>query len=80
MSGRTRLEVSGVTDVESFTDTSVIAISELGSISIDGEELKIESFSCDSGWLIVNGKLDGFYYFGRDKKRRGFFSRGEGKK
>ena len=80
MSGRSRLEVSGVTDVESFTDTSVIALSELGNLSIDGEELKIESFSSETGKLIVNGKFDGFYYFGRERKRRGLFSSREGKK
>ena len=75
MSGRTRIELTGITDVESFSDTSVIACSSLGNISIDGEELKIESFSSDTGRLIVNGNLYGFCYFGREVRRRGLFSR-----
>lgn len=71
---RSRMELTGVFDVESFTDTNVIAESSLGSISIDGNELKIESFSVESGRLIVVGKLDGVCYFGKTAKKRSFFS------
>ena len=80
LSGRAKMELSGVSDVESFTDTSVIAETSLGSISIDGEELKIESFSAETGRLVVVGKFDGFCYFGKESKKRGFFSFREGKK
>lgn len=79
LEGRTRMELSGVSDVESFTDTSVIAETTLGCISIDGEQLKIESFSADTGRLIVVGKFDGFCYFGKESKKRGFFFSREGK-
>ena len=75
MSGRSRIELTGITDVESFSDTSVIACSSLGNISIDGEELKVESFSAETGRLIVNGNLDGFCYHGREVRRRRLFSR-----
>ena len=75
MSGRSRIELTGITDVESFSDTSVIACSSLGNISIDGEELKVESFSAETGRLIVNGNLDGFCYYGREVRRRRLFSR-----
>lgn len=75
MSGRSRIELTGITDVESFSDTSVIACSSLGNISIDGEELKVESFSVETGRLIVNGNLDGFCYYGREVRRRRLFSR-----
>lgn len=71
---RSRMELTGINDVESFTDTSVIALSVLGNISIDGEELKIESFSVESGKLIICGKFDAFCYFGRQSKRKGLFS------
>ena len=73
MYSRSHVELDGISDVESFTDTCVIAVSSLGSISIDGEELKIESFSTDTGKLVVNGKLDGFCYFGREASRKRLF-------
>lgn len=76
MLNRSRMELSGITDVESFTDENILAVSYLGDISIDGEDLKIESFSAESGKLIVNGKFDGFCYFGNEsKRRRKLFSR-----
>ena len=80
LTGRVRMELTGVSDVESFTENSVIALSSMGNISIDGEELKIESFSTETGRLTVVGKIDAFCYFGRQsKKRRLFDSKNEGK-
>lgn len=68
------MELTGITDVESFSDSSVIAVSTLGDISVDGEQLKVESFSADSGKLIINGKFDGVCYFGRQSRKRRLFS------
>lgn len=75
MSDRTRMELTGIVDVENFTDESVIASSSLGSIAIEGQNIKIESFSSDTGILIVKGNFDSFCYFGAtDKKKRRLFS------
>lgn len=72
---RARMELTGIEDVESFTDTSVIAVSVQGNISIDGEGIKIENFSVETGKLTVSGKFDAFCYFGRKLKKKGIFSR-----
>ena len=71
---RARMELTGISDVETFTENSVIAVTSMGNISIDGEELKIESFSTDSGKLTVIGKIDAFCYFGRQSKKRKLFA------
>ena len=65
MFNRSRVELDGIIEVESFTDVNVIALSSLGNIAIDGCELKVESFSSETGKLVVNGNIDGFCYFGR---------------
>ena len=70
MFNRSRVELDGIIDVESFTDQYVIAESALGKISLDGEELKIESFSAETGKLVVNGKFDSVYYFGKEASKR----------
>lgn len=70
MFNRSRVELDGIIDVESFTDQYVIAESSLGKISLDGEELKIESFSTETGKLVVNGKLDSVCYFGKEASRK----------
>ncbi len=71
---RSKMELTGILDVESFTDNNIIALSSMGNISIDGTELKIECFSTESGKLVVNGKIDGAYYFGKTSKKRSLFS------
>ena len=75
---REYLDVTGVVEVESFTDTSVVAASSLGTFSVEGEEIRIDSFSSETGKLVVRGKIDGFFYFGESdgkKKRGGLFKR-----
>jgi len=73
---RKRMELTGIEEVESFTENSIFMRSALGSLSVEGENLKIESFSTDKGELIIEGKLDGVYYYGNDAgEKKGFFSR-----
>lgn len=64
---RAHMELTGITDVESFTDTSVSAVSDLGEISIEGQELRIDSFSTGDGNLVIDGKIDAVFYFGRER-------------
>ena len=75
------LDVTGVAEVESFTDTSVVAASSLGTLSVEGEEIRIDSFSSETGKLVVRGRIDGFFYYGdqdgRKKRPRLFKSRSE---
>ena len=71
---RKRLEMSGINDVLNFDDTEIIAQTKGYGISIEGEELKIEKFDADIGDLIVNGKVNGIFYFVKDvnKKKKSF--------
>lgn len=73
---RRRIELTGIEEVESFTENAIIMISKLGSVSVEGEDLKIESFSTEKGELIIVGKFDSVYYFGGEStEKKGFFSR-----
>ena len=46
---RSRMEISGVEEVESLTDEQITLVSDLGMIAIDGHGLKMESFSTEKG-------------------------------
>ena len=74
---RKRMEMSGISEVESLTDEQITLSSILGMIAIEGKNLKIESFSTESGDMIINGDFDGVYYFGRKEaeEKRGFFGK-----
>ena len=61
---RKRIELTGITDVTAFSDTEVQIEYPGGSIAIEGEQLKIDGFSSDTGILYINGTVNGFFYFG----------------
>lgn len=66
------LDITGVGEVESFTDTSVTASSVSGDFTVEGDDIRIDSFSAETGRLVVRGRIDGFFYFGDSggKKKR----------
>ena len=74
---RSRMELSGIREVESFTETAITLDSVLGMIAIEGKNLKIESFSAEKGELYINGEFDGMYYYGKQNKdeKNGFLSK-----
>ncbi len=63
ISDRSRLTLTGVENVESFDDTTIILKSNFGMIAIDGEELHISALSSQSGELYVEGKIGGVVFF-----------------
>lgn len=79
LTSRSRLEMTGIDDVSSFDEQGIILRSCMGGISVEGEELKIESFSTLSGGLEITGKINGIFYFNLgkniEKEKTGFFSR-----
>lgn len=76
LENRQKLTVSGVVDVESFNDESVVIDTELGLIIVRGQELHINRLNLDSSELIVEGTIISFEYIDeRTSKKGGFFSR-----
>ena len=76
ISNREKAEFTGITDVASFHETEILLSCPMGDISVEGENLKIDSFSVESGKLIILGTLSGLYYFDRAKAReKGFLFR-----
>ncbi len=80
ISDRAGLTVTGVEDVESFDDVSIILKSNLGMIAIDGEELHICSLSRETGLLSVEGKIGGVVFFEPRTGTGGKARSGEGQK
>ena len=59
---RERLTVSGVEEVESFDETSIIMVTCQGVLMVRGEGLHIEKLSLDGGDLKVEGLIDSLTY------------------
>ncbi len=71
---RSRLTISGVEDVESFDESSIVLSTRNGDLIVRGSELHIEKLSLDGGDLLVEGSVDSLSYEERQPSG-GFFSR-----
>ncbi len=60
---RKRMELSGIDEVESFTEEQITLSSSMGMIAVEGSGMKIESFSVETGKIAIIGQFDSFYYY-----------------
>ena len=60
---RTKLEISGVVDVCEFCDKSLELTLGDGYLGVDGDDLKIDYFSCDTGKVCIHGMVSAIYYY-----------------
>ncbi len=72
---RKRLNISGVKDVTSFDDETVLLDTTLGKMTIKGENIRIESFITQTGDLIATGKFHAVVYMSDAKTSGSFLSR-----
>lgn len=77
MRDRKNTEISGVTDVVSFDESSVILSTACGGMEIDGEGLHISVLDLSGGQVKIEGTVNGLYYFedGGKTQKEGLFSR-----
>lgn len=72
---RRMLTVSGVSDVDSFDEETVIVFTDLGELTIRGKNLHINRLSVEVGELSVEGEISALIYSDETPKSSGFFSR-----
>ena len=54
--------ITGVIDIHSFDDELVLVQTELGVLTIKGDDLKMNKLSLDNNELIVEGKIVAIAY------------------
>lgn len=67
---RTRLMLTGVTDVESFDEKLVELYTQLGELSIRGKNLHVSEMSLESGELSVEGEIQALIYGEKDRTKK----------
>jgi sporulation protein YabP len=78
LENREKLSVSGVLDVESFNDETVIIDTELGVLIVRGEDLHINKLNLDNSELNIEGDIISCEYSekeGSKSKGGGFFGK-----
>ena len=72
---REHLTVSGVEEVESFDENTIVMDTAQGVLIVHGEGLHIEKLSLDGGDLKVEGMLESLLYEENRRGKGGFLAR-----
>lgn len=62
LENRGKLSVSGVNDVLSFDDQVVMVDTELGLLTVKGENIRINKLSLDTSEVIIEGEISSLSY------------------
>ena len=65
---RRRLTVSGVCDVDSFDEQTVIVFTQMGELTVKGEDLHINRLRLEMGELALEGDITALTYTDRAQK------------
>ena len=59
---RKNLTVSGVTEVVSFDDSTVVLQTALGTLIVQGHQLQLKTLSLEGGQVAVDGTVSALVY------------------
>ena len=62
LENRNNLTVSGIKKVENFDEDNIVLITEMGELTIKGENLHISKMDVDLGDMKIDGKIVGLVY------------------
>jgi len=75
MENRKNLTVTGVMDIDSFDEQTVIVFTEHGELTIKGQNLHINKIDVDTGDLLMEGEIDIISYSDNQPQKGGLFSK-----
>ena len=71
LENRNKLSISGVLDVLSFDDQIIIVETDLGMLTVKGDNLKINKLSIDTSEVIVEGEILSLSYSQKEFEKKG---------
>ncbi|MBQ4054077.1 MAG: sporulation protein YabP [Clostridia bacterium] len=69
---REKIELTGVCEVISFDENTVVMQTLDGNLTVDGTEMNVTGLDLSNGRVTVSGRLVGLYYIEQKGKRRMF--------
>ncbi len=75
LSERRALSVSGVQDVDSFDETTVVIYTEQGELTVKGTGLHINRLNIETGDLTMEGHIESLVYTEVHTRSGGFFGK-----
>ena len=62
LDARKKLTMTGVTEVVSFDENTVVLHTSLGSRIVQGQQLQLKTLTLDGGNVAVEGKISALHY------------------
>jgi sporulation protein YabP len=75
LENRKVLTATGVSNVDSFDDETVVAVTDLGSLTVHGAKLHIDKLNLETGELTLNGEITSMAYTENRSSGGGVFSK-----
>lgn len=70
MENRSKIMITGVRDVDTFDEQTVVMLTDLGELSIRGSGLHISRFNVETGEIAMDGEIIALVYT-NDKPQSG---------
>lgn len=74
LNDRKKLTLTGVTEVMSFDEQSVVLETELGMLTVHGQQLQLKNLSQEGGQVAVEGEVAALIYE-ESRQSRGWLGR-----
>ena len=68
MEDRCKISLTGINEVDSFDEQTVIVFTQMGELTVKGEDLHINRLSLEMGELAVEGDITALTYTDRAQK------------
>lgn len=75
LNGRSELTMTGITEVVSFDEESVIVHTELGTLTVRGQQLQLKTLSTEGGQVAVRGNVEAMFYAQPQAQKDGWLRR-----
>ncbi|MEW8973597.1 MAG: sporulation protein YabP [Tissierellaceae bacterium] len=72
---RSRINITGVEQVDSYNDNTIVLSTIKGGISIKGEGLNISKLNIDDGSLNISGSISSLTYISKEGAPKNFMGR-----
>lgn len=69
LENRKKLSISGVSDVLSFDDQIAILDTNLGLLTVKGEDIRINKLSIDTSDVIIEGTINSLVYSAKKEQK-----------
>ena len=66
---RKKIAITGVEEVVSFNDENIVLNTNLGNLTVKGNELKMNKLDVQNGEMVITGKINSLIYYGSESSK-----------